>query len=75
MPETKAEIADQLFHLANALGGDETGHLAAVIHCVVSELSHGADAFVMIHELEVKLALIKKITRSNNARVQQQSSE
>jgi len=35
---TRNEIADQLFTLANALSGNETGHLAGIIHIVVGEL-------------------------------------
>ena len=58
---TKKEIASQLFDLANQLAGEETGHLASVIHCVVSEIDHGANAFTMIHDLEVNLALIERI--------------
>jgi len=58
---TKEEIADQLFDLANALGGDETGHLAAIIHCVVSELKHDANAISMINKVQMQMALVERI--------------
>ncbi len=54
----KKEIADQLFELANKLAGEETGHLAAIIHSVVSELLHGEDAFVIILDVQKQMALI-----------------
>ena len=55
----KKEIANQLFELANKLAGEETGHLAAIVHAVVSELVCGADAFNMILEVQQQMELIK----------------
>jgi hypothetical protein len=58
---TKEEIAGQLFDLANELAGDETGHLAAIIHSVVSELQHGVDAFGMISKVQQQMVLINQL--------------
>ena len=59
-PKNK-EIADQLFKLANDLSGEETGHLAGVIHCVVSELYAGGDVFRKLDELRGQLNMIKHL--------------
>lgn len=60
---TREEIASKLFDLANELAGGETGHLGAIIHSVVSELNHPdmADAFNMISEVQINMALIKTL--------------
>lgn len=68
---TKDEIADQLFDLANALAlsGENTGHLAGIIHSVVSELWHPeVSAVGMIGGMQAQLAMVKGLKGKGNAK-------
>jgi hypothetical protein len=56
--DQKDKIASQLFKLANDLAGDQYGHLAAIVHAVVSELHTGHDVFDLIDEIRCQIAMI-----------------
>jgi hypothetical protein len=65
----KPAIANVLFELANKLAGEETGHLAGIIHCVVSELwyrgkmtkTEEVNAFEMIDKLRLQDQIAQRL--------------